>query len=215
MGTPKLTSAVAVRPWAAVVILAALAATIGTATGARSARSSQSPSTPGVPVGSSRSVTGRMVVELGTPGRRLTSVASRMQGLGMEADDDGVVGAGLDVELVDDGLDDRVGRHRARESLEDAGDAFGLAAPALLAAAHGFAMEDRREPAQRHEAGEEPVDRLAAVEDEPGGSQDGQEEERSGEDPPCPPDATILRLRVARSPGGGACHGLKDGGYGR
>ena len=137
------------------------------------------------------------------------------QGLGMETDDDGVVGPGLDVELGDDGLDDRIGRHRARKSLEDAGDALGLTAPALLAAAHGFPMEDRREPAERHEAGDEPVDGLAAVEDEPGGGQDGQEEERSGEDPPRPPDAPILRLRVARSPGGRACHDLKDGGYGR
>ena len=135
--------------------------------------------------------------------------------LGMEPDDDGMVGAGLDVELVDDRLDDRVGRHRAGQPLEDPGDALGLAAPADLAAAHGLAMEDRGEPAERHETGDQPVDGLARGRGRAGRRPGWPGRGRSRRGPTTSAGCDDPAVPCRASAGGGACHGLKDGGYGR
>ena len=68
----------------------------------------------------------------GTPGAGADERRLEDAGVGPPADDDDVVGAGRLGQLVDDGVEDRVGRDRARQAGQDAGERFGLLAPADL-----------------------------------------------------------------------------------
>ena len=139
----------------------------------------------------SRSPSGSTVLELGTPARRVTRVASRAPPFRSSADNHHVVGAGAVAEVINDRADDGVHADRAREPAEDTGEVFRLGPPTGLEIHDGVAMRDGRECREgdrdRHRPGERIRGRDGAR------SRDrGEHEEGRGQEPPRPTDRPIL-----------------------
>jgi hypothetical protein len=97
--------------------------------------------------------------------------------------DDDVVRVRPDPELLDDGGDDRVGRDRAGQALEDPRQALCLGAPPDLELVHGVPVVDGREADDHDEPDEGEVDR-GRIRRQPQQDQQAEDEERSGEQPP-------------------------------
>ncbi len=147
------------------------------------------------------------IVEIG----RVLEIADREQGRGRGAagpgvdegrledagvwsatDDDDVVGARGGAEILDNGPDDRVGRDRARQPLEDPGEALGLVTPARLEILDRDPMEDRGKPDDDDQQGDRPVAE-PGIGPQPEDGEQTEEEERDGEDEPGAADPGILR----------------------
>ena len=73
---------------------------------------------------------GTSVEEVGHAGPGADEHRLEDPGVGAATDDDDVVGAGAGAELLDDRADDRVGRDRAGQALQDPGEDLGLRAAA-------------------------------------------------------------------------------------
>ncbi len=100
------------------------------------------------------------------------------------AGDDDVVGPGPRPDLLDDRIDDRVGRDRARQALEDPGEALGLAAPADFEGPDGHPMPDGDEGDDDDDPDHQPVERPGAVDGHAQQRGQGEDEERTREDQP-------------------------------
>ena len=104
-------------------------------------------------------------------------------------DDDVVSATGIG-QLGDDGIEDRVRGDRPRQAGQDAGERFGLFAPADLDLGDRLTVADRGEPDDEHEGDDEDVggrrlEREAKRGDQP------EDEEGAGEDPPSASRATL------------------------
>ena len=131
---------------------------------------------------SSRSETGRIVVESGTPGRELTRVASRTRESGRRRATTTWSAPVAARELLDDRVDDGVGRHRARQARQDPGERLGLGSP--------LGFERRRPPrdgtiaaapADHDQREHEPVEQAARVDDEAVRGDQAEGDEDAGE----------------------------------
>ena len=131
-------------------------------------------------------------------------------GVRSEANDHGVICVGADTELLDDGIHDRVGRHRPRETLEDPGEALGLRSTARLEGAHGAPMEGNGDAGDDDESGEQPIDSRGVAGHEPEDGHETEDEDRPGEEPPRPPDPPFLGIGAGQSSGERAGHGSQD-----
>ena len=89
-----------------------------------------------------------------------------------------MVGAGAGTQLLDDRVDDGVGRHRARQALEDPREALGLDPPSSLEGLDGAPMTDAGEPDDDGQCRDRPVDEVG-LDDEP--EQDDQPENEEGD----------------------------------
>ena len=96
----------------------------------RASATGSRPRCPASSGGSSRSLIGKSVEEVEPPRPGVDERRLEDPGVGPATDDDDVVGAGAGAELLDDRLDDRVGRDRPGQALEDPGEALGLGAAA-------------------------------------------------------------------------------------
>jgi hypothetical protein len=105
-----------------------------------------------------------------------------------------MIRAGRDADLLGDRLDDRVGRDRAGQSLEDPGQALGLPAPADLEAVDGVPVQDRGQADDGDEPGEDEVDRAGALRGQPEEDEQAEDEERDGEEPPRLAQPPLVRL---------------------
>ena len=111
--------------------------------------------------------------------------------VGLEPDDHRVVGPGPDPQLLDDRVDDRIGRDGAGEALEDPGEGLGLGAAALLEGADRSLVEDCREAGQDDEPGKDPIEEPRAARQEADQGDEPEDEEGAEEEPPSTSDATI------------------------
>ncbi len=180
----------------------------GMATGSRRTRSRS------VVGGSSRSPIGRRVVESGTPGRALTSVASSTRASGPAAGDDDVVRAGRIGQLVDDRAEDRVGRHGARQARTGCARTIRPPRAGRPRARRRPGGGGSRRTRRRTEGDDAQSIGRARSSDEPDHGDQAEDEERDGEDPPRSSDPTVRGCPWVGSDGlgGSLTSGIEDGG---
>jgi len=164
---------------------------------------------------------GRWILEVADrqEGRRIGHARPRADerrlehaGVGPAAGDDDVIRARRIGKLGDDRAEDRVRRHGARQPGQDARERFGLLAPSDLERGDRFAVADRGEPDDEHQADDRPVDRPGTVQRDPHDGDQAENEERDGEDPPRSSDATVRRVRGSRRRAGRLRH-VRDRGW--
>ena len=94
-----------------------------------------------------------------------------------------MVGAGPEAELLDDRLHDRIGRDRAGQALENAGEALGFGATARLEVLDGDPVTDGGEADDHDQDGDRPVAE-AGIDPQPDGGEQAEDEERTDEGEP-------------------------------
>jgi hypothetical protein len=72
-------------------------------------------------------------------------------------DDDDVIGGRGVTEILGDGIDDGVGRDRAGQPTQDAGEGFGLAASAGVEVGHRRPMHEGGEASDHHDAQQDAI----------------------------------------------------------
>ena len=162
--------------------------------------------------GSSRSAIGRRVVESGTPGRALTSVASRTRASGrrrattMWSAPVAVASSSTIAPRIASGETerDRLDRMRAKD--------LGLLAAADLERGDRLAMADGREADDEDEPDDGPVGRTRPLRADPEDRDQAEDEEGGGEDPPGASRSRFRRVRGSSRPAGGVAH-VRDQGW--
>src|SRR6478672_5044668 len=104
-----------------------------------------------------------------------------------------MVRARAGAKLLDDGADDRVGRDRAGEALEDPGEALGLSPSALFQLLDGEPVTNRGEADDDDQARHRDVERHCSAREETHDGDRAEGEERAGEDEPRAADPWIFR----------------------
>ena len=143
------------------------------------------------------------------PGPRADEGRFQDRGFSAEADDHRVVRTGSGTQVVDDGVDDRVGRDRPRQALEDAGKRFGLLPPALVEGFDGSSMDDARGPHDHDESPQEDVDRLWRAREDADDHEGRQRSKGPRQPPPRPADSPFLRSARTGDAGGDNCHHVR------